>query len=304
MNVREIEIFRAVMREGSVSRAAQKLLISQPAASKYIAQLERRVGVALFIRRGGRLLPTPEGSALYGQVDRLFSGLTQLENFIKDLGSEKQGHLTVATLPLLSLTVMPEVVSRFMAERPNLSVALQTRSSSRIVEWVAARQVDMGVCFCVANHPGVVAEPLVSLQLYCAIPPGDPLEQYDSIGIEQLAGRDLIIYDNLDHTRFWLESMLEQHNVYARRRIQVFWTSVAMELVMRGAGIALVDRLTAERIPGGVQQLRPLQPSACFDLSLVWPEHWPSSVVALSFAQSLRDYLREHLGEHWRLPPG
>ena len=115
------------------------------------------------------------GRALYGQVDRLFSGLTQLESFMKDLGSEKQGHLTVASLPLLSLTAMPDVLAAFMADRPNISVALQTRSSARIVEWVAARQVDLGVCFCAANHPGIVAEPLASLQLYCAIPPGDPL---------------------------------------------------------------------------------------------------------------------------------
>ena len=294
MNVREIEIFRAVMREGSVSRAAQVLLISQPAASKYIAQLERRVGVALFVRKGGRLLPTPEGRALYGQVDRLFSGLSQLDSFIKDLGSEKQGHLTVASLPLLSLTVMPDVLASFMADRPNISVALQTRSSARIVEWVAARQVDMGVCFYGGQHPGVVAEPLVSLQLYCAIPPGDPLEKFDTIRVEQLAGRDLIIYDNLDHTRFWLEALLEQQKVYARRRVQVFWTSVAMELVMRGMGIALVDRLTAARIPGGLDQLRPLEPGASFDLSLVWPEHWPSSVIALSFADALREHLRDH----------
>jgi DNA-binding transcriptional LysR family regulator len=189
---------------------------------------------------------------------------------------------------------MPDVLASFMADRPNISVALQTRSSARIVEWVAARQVDMGVCFYGGQHPGVVAEPLVSLQLYCAIPPGDPLEKFDTIRVEQLAGRDLIIYDNLDHTRFWLEALLEQQKVYARRRVQVFWTSVAMELVMRGVGIALVDRLTAARIPGGLDQLRPLEPGASFDLSLVWPEHWPSSVIALSFADALREHLRDH----------
>ncbi|MGI6850689.1 LysR substrate-binding domain-containing protein [Mesorhizobium sp. 1B3] len=295
MNIREIEIFRAVMMEGSVSRAAQRLMISQPAASKYIAQLERRLNLALFVRNGGRLVPTPEGTALYDQVERLFLGLSQLEQFMKDLGGERHGHLTVACLPLLSLTAMPEIMANFMRERPSVSVALQTRSSARIVEWVSARQVDLGVCFCFSKPPGILIEPLVDLELFCALPPGDPLESHDIIEIGDLQGRDLITYDHLDRTQFWLEALLEQEKVYTRRRVQVFWTSVAMELVMRGVGISIVDRLTASRIPGGVEQLRPFRPSLSFNLNLVWPEHWPASGLARSFARELRAYLAGEL---------
>jgi DNA-binding transcriptional LysR family regulator len=295
LNIREIEIFRAVMMEGSVSRAAQRLMISQPAASKYIGQLERRLNLALFARNGGRLVPTPEGTALYDQVERLFLGLSQLEQFMKDLGGERQGHLTVACLPLLSLTAMPEIVANFMRERPSVSVALQTRSSARIVEWVSARQVDLGVCFCFSRPPGIRIEPLVDLELFCALPPGDPLESRDIIEIGDLQGRDLITYDHLDRTQFWLEALLEQEKVYTRRRVQVFWTSVAMELVMRGVGISIVDRLTASRIPGGVEQLRPFRPSLSFNLNLVWPEHWPASALARSFARELRTYLADEL---------
>jgi len=295
LNIREIEIFRAVMTEGSVSRAAQRLMISQPAASKYIAQLERRLNLALFARNGGRLAPTPEGTALYDQVERLFLGLSQLDQFMKDLSGERHGHLTVASLPLLSLTAMPEIVANFMRERPSVSVALQTRSSARIVEWVAARQVDLGVCFCLSKPPGIRIEPLVDLELFCALPPGDPLESRDIIEIQDLQGRDLITYDHLDRTQFWLEALLEQEKVYARHRVRVFWTSVAMELVMRGVGIAVVDRLTASRVPGGVQQLRPFRQSLSFNLNLVWPEHWPASGLARSFAQELRTYLADEL---------
>lgn len=295
MNIREIEIFRAVMMEGSVSRAAQRLMISQPAASKYIAQLERRLNLSLFARNGGRLVPTPEGTALYDQVERLFLGLSQLEQFMKDLGGERHGHLTVACLPLLSLTAMPEIVANFMRERPAVSIALQTRSSARIIEWVSARQVDLGVCFCFSKPPGIKIEPLVDLELFCALPPGDPLESRDIIEISDLQGRDLITYDHLDRTQFWLEALLEREKVYTRRRVQVFWTSVAMELVMRGVGISIVDRLTASRTPGGLQQLRPFRQSLSFNLDLVWPEHWPASGLARSFARELRTYLAGEL---------
>lgn len=291
LSIREIEIFRAVMMEGSVSKAAQHLAISQPAASKYIAQLERRLKLALFARHGGRLLPTPEGAALYDQVERLFTGLSNLEKFMEDLSAERHGHLTVACLPLLSLTAMPEIMATFMQDRPSVSLALQTRSSARIVEWVAARQVDMGICFCFSDVPGVTIEPLVDLELFCALPPGDPLECKDIIQAADLKNRDLITYDHLDRTQFWLDAVLEREKVYAKRRVRVFWTSVAMELVMRGVGIAIVDRLTASRFPGGEKQLRPFRPALSFNLNLVWPEHWPSSALARAFAREVRTYL-------------
>ncbi|WP_188052398.1 LysR substrate-binding domain-containing protein [Aureimonas fodinaquatilis] len=293
MNIREIEIFQAVMIEGSVSKAAQRLVISQPAVSKYIAQLERRLKLSLFARHGGRLVPTPEGVALFDQVERLFTGLSQLEKFMVDLSGDRHGHLTVACLPLLSLTAMPEIVANFLKDRPSVSFALQTRSSSRILEWVAARQVDMGVCFCFAEIPGIVIEPLADLELFCALPPGDPLESKDIIEISDLQGRDLITYDHNDRTQFWLEALLDREKVYTRRRVRVFWTSVAMELVMRGVGISIVDRLTAAQVPGGLAQLRPFRPALMFNLNLVWPEHWPNSALARSFANEIRTYLAE-----------
>ncbi|MCO5089955.1 LysR substrate-binding domain-containing protein [Bosea sp. (in: a-proteobacteria)] len=300
MNIREIEIFRAVMTEGSISRAAERLTISQPAASKYIGQLERRLGLPLFLRKGGRLAPTPEGTALYGQVERLFSGLTELDQFMKDLAGNRRGHLAVACLPLLSLTAMPEFIAGFLEERPSVSIAMQTRSSARIMEWVAAHQVDLGICFCFSQLPGVTIEPLIDLELYCAVPPGDPLESKDIVELSDLNGRDLITYDHLDRTQLWLEALLNEQQIYTRRRVQVFWTSLAMELVMRGVGISVVDRLTASRIPGGLQQLRRFRPAMSFNLSLAWPEHWPIPQLTRSFADQLRAHLDAKLSDTYR----
>jgi DNA-binding transcriptional LysR family regulator len=291
VNVREIEIFRVVIQEGSVSKAARLLNIAQPAASKYIARLEQRLGLPLFVRAGGRMVPTPEGRALYDQVDRLFLGLSQVEKFMSDLAGLRRGQLTIACLPLFSLTVMPDVVASFLSERSEVSIALQTRSSTRILEWVAARQVDLGIGFVFSSVPGVTSEPLVDLELYCALPIGDPLEAKDTIELRDLEGRDLITFGHLDRTQLWLEALLDREKVYTHRRVQVFWSSVAMELVMRGVGIAVVDRLTASRVPGGLERLRPFRPRLSFDLHLLWPEHWPASALARTFASELRAYL-------------
>lgn len=291
VNIREIEIFRVVMQEGQISRAAHRLNIAQPAVSKYIAQLERRLGLQLFLRRGGRIMPTPEATALYGQVDRVFHSLDQVERFMADLAGQRRGHLAVACLPLLSLMVAPDAVAAFARARPDVSITLQTRSSARIVEWVAARQLDLGVGLHFARHAGVVAEPLVKLELFCALPPDDPLAARAVIEVGDLEGRDLITLSNHDRTQIALEALLDRHRISPRRRIEVFWTSVAAELAARGVGIALVDQLTASRLPAGAIALRPFRPMLSLDLHLFWPEHWPVSALAQSFIDELRCHL-------------
>ena len=295
MNIREIEIFRAVMMEGSISGAALKLRIAQPAASKYVSQLERRLGLALFRRYGNRITPTPEARALYEQVDRMFIGLDQVERFMSDLAQSRRGHVTVACLPLLSLTVMPEVVADFAAERPDVSISLQTRSSARIADWVSARQVDFGIGIYSARNPGIEVEPLVDLELFCALPTGDPLEDRREIGPDDLADRDIVALSNHDGSQIALDGLLDQHRVTPRRRLEVFWTSVALELTIRGAGIAFVDRLTAARVAGGLERLRAFRPKIELNLSLMWSDHWERSAIARDLAEAVKKTITRKL---------
>jgi DNA-binding transcriptional LysR family regulator len=290
INIREIEMFRAVMLEGSISAAARRLYVSQPSISKYIGNLESRLGLPLFVRSGGRLLPTPEARSFFDQIDRFFHGLSDLELFMKELGEHKQGSLVVAGLPLLSMTVLPDTIARFVRDRPDFSINLQTRGSAGIIEWVAARQVDLGVALDLAHLQDVDidVEPLAELELFCALPPGHEFESKTEIRPLDLEGQNLISFSHNDRSQFQFDALLDRHKVNPRRRIHVFWSSVAMQLVMRGVGIAMVDQITARFTPGGVDRLRRFRPRQTFSLNLLWPKHWPASEAAKEFASELR----------------
>ena len=82
IRLRQLEAFRAVMHAASVTQAAEVLRISQPAVSRLIASLEQDLGFALFSRRRGRLLPTPESTFLLGEVERAISNLAHQVNSI------------------------------------------------------------------------------------------------------------------------------------------------------------------------------------------------------------------------------
>lgn len=131
MNIRQIEVFYAVMTNGTASRAAEVLRISQPAVSKAIQELERDIGFALFRREKGRMFPTSEGQMFFREVESSFSGLVHLKSAaarIRDFGS---GEIRVASLSALSTNVLPRALSGFQKN----TRTSQLRSRHRCLPW-------------------------------------------------------------------------------------------------------------------------------------------------------------------------
>ncbi|MFT4185399.1 MAG: LysR family transcriptional regulator, partial [Rhizobium sp.] len=93
MNPRQLEIFRAIMRDGTLTAAANSLGISQPAASKFLHHLEDQLGYTLFDRIGGRLVPTMEANLLFADADRVFREIEALKSLARDIGARKIGLL-------------------------------------------------------------------------------------------------------------------------------------------------------------------------------------------------------------------
>ncbi|NOW44951.1 DNA-binding transcriptional LysR family regulator [Novosphingobium sp. SG751A] len=93
VNLRQIEAFKALIENGTVSRGAEVLNISQPAMSKLISHLEMGTGLKLFDRVKKRLAPTNHAMRLYQEVDRIFAGVRQVESAIDTLRREEQGRI-------------------------------------------------------------------------------------------------------------------------------------------------------------------------------------------------------------------
>ena len=91
MNLRQIEVFRAIMLAGSITDAARLLHVSQPGISRMLGHIELQLGLRLFERRRGRLHPTPEAQALYAEVDRVYQGVQRVDEKARDLREGNQG---------------------------------------------------------------------------------------------------------------------------------------------------------------------------------------------------------------------
>lgn len=113
-NIRQMEAFRAVIKHGSVSRAANSLFITQSAVSKLISALEEDVELTLFERRSGRLQPTPAALKLYEHSDRVFTELSQLGREIKLLKNEAPASFQLGFCLYWPVAIRQKCVKRFV----------------------------------------------------------------------------------------------------------------------------------------------------------------------------------------------
>ncbi len=126
MKLRHLEIFYAVMTCGSLSRAAESLNISQPAASKALKNAELKLGFKLFQRVRGKLLPSSEALTLFEKAQSIYQDLDNLRLLADNLARDPRAKITLGCLPSLGLSLVPELVTDFYQQNSNLVMTLTT----------------------------------------------------------------------------------------------------------------------------------------------------------------------------------
>lgn len=287
MNLREIEVFQAVMTCGTASRAADVLGISQPAVSKAIRSLEASIGFALFDRVKGRLLPTPEGQLFHREVEQSFAGLTRLRSAaarIHDFGS---GDLRVACLSAFSANPLPRALSRFHARNPKVAITFQVQSSPTIRDLVASGRFDIGIAADEIDATGVEAEPYIDVRAAIAVHPGHPLERVDVVTPQDLHEAPFVALAPEDTTRREADARFSEAGVRPRIVAETPYSTTVCALILAGLGCGIVDPITA---PGFLERglvLKPLEPPVCFRTLLLFPPDRRRSRLVQAFVEEL-----------------
>lgn len=287
MNIRQVEIFREIMSAGSVTEAASRLNISQPAISKHLRLLEHDLEFDLFQRKGNQLIPTLEAQALIEQVEQVYTGLDSLTRFADDLKRNRHGDLTVAAMPLLAQRWLPKLVASFAKAHANVSLSIPVRSTDWIARAVAAGTTDIGIGLHRGAEPGITATPLMRLPLVCVCSPEHSLAGAAQVTPRALKGEKLITLSNFDRWPLKLNRLLEDNGILPARRLDVFTTHMACELAVHGAGVAIVDALTALDYLDRGLILRPLSVKLAFEISLMQPSLRQSSRVARAMCATI-----------------
>lgn len=289
MQHRHVEAFRAVMTTGSVTRAAELLSISQPAASRSIADLERFVGFNLFDRVRGRMVPTPEGQLFFREVQASFVGLERLKSAAARIRNVGSGDLRVASLAALGSTLVPCAVKGFLNKNQGVAVTLQVRTSSSVRDLVAADQVDVGLAADEIDTSGLVHQVFATPRAVCAIPLGHPLSEKCVVTAADLDGQPLIALAPEDTLRRGLDAVLARASIRPRIMVETPYSATIYALVLEGVGVGVVNPYSIGRAKEDGVVLRPFEPAIYFRTLLLFPPQRQKSAHVRAFVRHLME---------------
>lgn len=289
MKPRQVEAFRAVIEAGSVTSAADRLGISQPAVSKLISELERTTKLPLFTREKRHMVPTAEARLLYEEIDRVYQGFKRVERYADDLRDKRAGRLRLGCLPSLGLRLVPDLVARFASVRPNVDLTINVRTSAKIADWVLGDQIDLGISLLRVDHPSVLVEPLARVKGVCILPVDHPLAVKSVIRPHDLKDVPFIGLGREDRTEQIISRVFDHGDIPRRVHLKTNLSAVACRLVAMGVGVSIVDPFTAAEIPKTEIVIRPFQPAITFEIWLLYPARRPRSTLIETFVKELRE---------------
>ena len=289
---RQLEAFRAVMERGTVTAAAERLGVSQPAVSKILAGLEREIGYPLFIRLKRRLTPTGEARLLAAEVARLYHSLDRVGEAARDIRDGQVGDLHVYSTASLGRSVLPEVMAGFLERHSRAHIVFHVRSSTYVYQKVVDQQIDLGFSMMPFEHPSMVAEELSRAAAVCVVPADHRLARRKLIRPADLAGERFLSFPLDGRMRHLIDAAFEQERVERLMQIDVYSSVEACALVARGVGVSIVEPFTARDYRREGIAIVPFEPRIRYLFRAMRPRLRPPSRLADAFLEAVKDHLQ------------
>lgn len=163
MNLRQIEIFYAVMKSGSVSGAAKLLHVSQPNVTRVIAHTELQLGFPLFHRHKGRLIPSKQAEAILPEAEKLYRQVGNLQSLTSKL-QKGHSHLRIGAPPILSTSLIPPVLAKLCQVSP-VSAEISTGNQNELCDALLENQLDFAISFGHTAPPRITSQELEKAEM-------------------------------------------------------------------------------------------------------------------------------------------
>lgn len=279
---RQIEAFKAVVEAASVTAAAAAMNISQPSVSRLLRSLEETIGFALFERRKGRLLATPEAMLFYDEIQKYFYTMQRLAHTAADIRTLAVGQLRLGAFIALAIAITPAVIRRFNQAHPQMHVSSISTQSSQIVGLITSRFADLGFVDPVSVTSAVRIERQRQFRCVCALPEGHALAKRTVISTAELMNENVIGLQREFLSRHPSGAALYDE-LEPNLRIRVHQSIAACAIVSEGCGVAIVDPFTARHYTSRGIVVRPLEATVPFGISIISSPETPLSVAARNF---------------------
>lgn len=298
LNLNKLEIFAAVVRTGSFSAAAQQLLLTQPAVSQHMQELEASLGTRLFLRGRRGVTLTPAGERLADYTRSILSLVAEAENAVADVEHLAAGRIQIGATPGVSVYLLPEPIQEFHNRYPQLHVAVQTAITPQIMEDVRLGTLDLGLIegeLELPVHSALGVQEMQVVEQWVVVGPKHPWWGRTTMEMSELGGQSLILRQRNSQTRIWLDGVLAQHDLHPRIGAEFDNVESIKRAVMQGTSVTILPAYAVQQeVENGRLGLlhvadAPLQRT----LKLVWNREIAFSPVVRAFMGCMRRRLPE-----------
>jgi DNA-binding transcriptional LysR family regulator len=252
VELRQLEHFLAVAHEGTFTRAAARLLISQPGLSSSIKALEHELGDPLFVRHGRRVELTDSGQALYSGARRTLAALeaTKAEVHANRRGARRT--LRVGSIASFAGLDLAALISKFTAQNPRVVAAVTVSTPVELFDKVRNDELDLAFVT-MPQRPldGLQFHPLETFPMVLACPLGHHLAEQPDVRLAMLANEVFVDFDPVLVAREVNDQAFQAAGIDRRIRATCNEIGSLLELVAHGLGVAIVPRhlALASRVP-------------------------------------------------------
>ncbi len=261
MELRQLQSFREVVREGSFTAAAKRLHMTQPAVSLHIKGLEKELGARLMERdtRGVRL--TPAGEVMLETADVVLGAAHDCRRRIGEMEAPERGTVMIACGDTVALHLLPPVLTAFRAKRPQADVTVRNHGSRRILDLVLRREVDLGIVTRPAwLDPALQARDLEVEPFFIALPPDHPLASDEALTLDQLEGEPAVLLARPSETRGVLDRGLSEAEVEMNVVMESGNLEVVKAYVANGMGVSILPAMAVTGEDHHRMAIRPVPP--------------------------------------------
>ena len=286
MNLRHIEVFRALMTKRTVSAAAQFLNVSQPGVSRLIRNLEERSAVRLFNRVKGRLEPTREAMILHEEVEGAFVRLERVRSLVARLAAMQSGLVRVVAAHTLAHTLVLDRLLSIRQHRPNLQLAVDYAPYTGIMRGIETGDFDFGIVIGEGPDRSFQHRHAATLAFTLAVPRGHRFARRKAVALRDLLSENVISYRR-GSPLFLALAAQGMEAIFDASTIEVGSSLIACGAADRGWGLAVVDTDTIRRSRSRNLVEVPLSPALEIPVLVYFRKEVLSSPVARSVLAAL-----------------
>lgn len=297
LTFRQLQVFQAVHRQRSYSRAAEQLGLTQPAVSAQIRQLELALGQPLFNYAGKTLHTLPAADTLAHSAREIFGQLSRLEMNLSDINGKISGELNIAAVSSAQY-VVPYLLARFRAHYPEVHVRLKVCNRRQALERLTEQQDDLVIMAMVPEDERLVVMPIIDNELIAVVWPEHPLLSMPQPSLADFARHYVLMREPGSGVRNAFEQMAANQQVALPHCIELGTNEAIKGGVMAHLGVAVLPRLAV--------QLE-LEQGLLFELGLPdfpihrsWCTVYTRERLPTPVAELFLSFVREHLPDYRR----